>query len=145
MTKLSAVSVSSPTSYRALDTGGQELLERREQDVLQVDGQRQQPIEEGSDRRQLVLDAGAVGELEAGCILERGQRAPFDLTHDQQDIELAQRVAGVVALQIVFGLEQALAAGLALPLGDGAQRVEPAGDGREEALLGLHVRRDRPE
>jgi len=33
-----------------------------------------------------------------------------------------------------------LAAGLALAARDGAQRVEAAGDGREEALLGLHVR-----
>ena len=131
--------------YRALDTSGQELLERREQDILQVDGQRQQPIEEGGDRRQLVLDAVAVGQLQPGRILECAQRATIDLAHDQQDIELAQRVAGVVTLQIVFGPEQALAAGLALALGDGAQRVEPAGDGREEALLGLHVRRDRPK
>ena len=50
-----------------------------------------------------------------------------------------------MALQIVFGSEQALAARLALALGDGAESVEPAGDGREEPLLGLHVRRDRPE
>ena len=74
---------------RAFDTGGQELLERREQDVLQVDGQRQQPIEEGGDRRQLVPDAGAVGQLQPRRVLERAQRAPLDLAHDQQDIELA--------------------------------------------------------
>jgi hypothetical protein len=35
--------------------------------------------------------------------------------------------------------------GLALPLGDGAQRVEAAGDGGQEPLLGLHVGGDRPE
>ena len=50
-----------------------------------------------------------------------------------------------MAFEIVLGSEQALAAGLALALGDGAERVEPARDGREEALLGLHVGRDRPE
>ena len=33
---------------RALDARGQQLLERREQDVLQIDGQRQQAIEEGA-------------------------------------------------------------------------------------------------
>ena len=44
---------------RALDPRGQQLLERGEQDVLQIDGQRQQPIEEGGDRRQLILDAVA--------------------------------------------------------------------------------------
>ena len=43
------------------------------------------------------------------------------------------------------GLKRSLAAGLALTARDGAERVEPAGDGREEALLGLHVRGDRPE
>ena len=74
---------------RALDTGGQELLERREQDVLKVDGQRQQPIEDGGDRRQLVPDAVGVGQLQPGCILERAQRATLDLAHDQQDVELA--------------------------------------------------------
>ena len=42
------------------------LLERREQDVLQFDGQRQQPVEESGDRRQLVLDPIAVGQLQAG-------------------------------------------------------------------------------
>ena len=56
---------------RAFDAGGQQLLERREQHVLQVDGQRQQPVEEGGDRRQLVLDAVGVHQLQAGRILER--------------------------------------------------------------------------
>src|ERR1700681_4846460 len=43
------------------------------------------------------------------------------------------------------GTEQALAAGLALALRDGAERVEPARYRAQEALLGLHVRGDRPE
>ena len=42
---------------RALDPGVQELLEGGEENALKVDGQRQQPIEEGGDRRQFVLDA----------------------------------------------------------------------------------------
>ena len=41
----------------ALDPRGQQLLERGEQDVLEIDGQRQQAIEECRDRRQLILDA----------------------------------------------------------------------------------------
>ena len=41
--------------------------------------------------------------------------------------------------------KQALPAGLALALGDRAQRVEPARDGREEPLLRPHVGGDRPE
>ncbi|TWG96283.1 hypothetical protein L598_002700000130 [Mesorhizobium sp. J18] len=47
--------------------------------------------------------------------------------------------------QIVLRTEQALTAGLALAARDRAQRVEAAGDGREEAFLGLHICRDRPE
>ena len=50
-----------------------------------------------------------------------------------------------MAFEIVLGPEQALPAGLALTARDGAQRVEPASDRGEKALLGLHVRRDRPE
>ena len=64
---------------RALDPRGQQLLERGEQDVLQIDGQRQQPIEEGRDRRQLVLDAVGVGQLQPGRVLERLKRAALDL------------------------------------------------------------------
>jgi hypothetical protein len=60
-------------------------------------------------------------------------------------IELAERGLGVDGLKVVVGTEQALAAGLALALGDGAQRVEPARDGGEKALLGLHIGGDRPE
>ena len=58
---------------RALDPRGQQLLERGEQDVLQLDGQRQQPVEEGRDRRQLVLDAVGVGQLQAGRVLEASE------------------------------------------------------------------------
>ncbi len=105
---------------RALDPRGQQLLERGEQDVLEIDGQRQQTIEERRDRRQLILDAVAVGELQPGRVLERLKRAIPDLTGDQQNIELAQRIARVVTFEIVFGPEQALPAGLALALGDGA-------------------------
>src|SRR3546814_12081853 len=46
---------------------------------------------------------------------------------------------------MVLGPEQGLPAGLTLALGDGAEGVEPARDGGEEALLGLHIGGDRPE
>src|SRR3546814_10449594 len=46
---------------------------------------------------------------------------------------------------VVVGAEQSLPAGLALALGNRAERVEATGDGREEALLRLHVGGDRPE
>jgi hypothetical protein len=58
---------------------------------------------------------------------------------------LPQGSAAIVGLEIVVRPEQALPAGLALTLGDGAQRVEPSRDRREEALLGLDVGGDRPE
>jgi hypothetical protein len=41
--------------------------------------------------------------------------------------------------------QSATSAGLALTLGDGAQRVETPRDSRKEALLGLHIGRDRPK
>src|SRR3546814_15812554 len=47
----------------ALDLRPQQFLEHAEQDVLQVDGERQQTVEEGGDRRQLLAQAAvAVGE-----------------------------------------------------------------------------------
>src|SRR6202163_4967040 len=50
-----------------------------------------------------------------------------------------------MTFEIVFGAEQALPAGLALSLGDGAQRVESPRDGREKAFLGLHIGGDGSE
>ena len=65
---------------RALDLGAQQILEHAEQRVLQVDGQRQQAIEEGGDRRQLLAQAAVlVGQAQAGGVLERLQRAALDL------------------------------------------------------------------
>ena len=83
--------------------------------------------------------------MKAGGIFKGVQRAAVDLAGKQQEVELAQGGAAIRRFQIVVGPEQALAPGLALPLGDGAQRVEPAGDGGEEALLGLHIGGDWPE
>ena len=44
----------------------EQLLERPEQRVLQIDGQRQQPIEEGGDRRQLLAQAAVLIGQRAG-------------------------------------------------------------------------------
>ena len=112
----------------ALDRARQQLLERREQHVLQVDGQRQQPVEEGRDRRQLVLDArwrrSASGRSRPRTSAASSPR-PCRATSSM--IELAQRIAGIVAFQIVLGPEQALPAGLALARGDGARACRAAG------------------
>ena len=83
--------------------------------------------------------------MQPGGRLESLQRTAFDLAGEQQEVELAQGGAAIGRFEIVVGSEQALTAGLALALGDGAQRVEPAGDGRQEALLGLHIGGNRPE
>ncbi len=136
----------SPTGHRPLDPGGEQALEGREQHALQRDGQGQEPVEEGGDRRQLVEQAaGLTRQAQARSRLEGVERASLDpATHDQP-VELAQCVAGVGALQVVLGPEQALAAGLAGAARDRAERVEAPGDRAEEALLGLHVGGDRPE
>src|ERR1700704_6856445 len=83
--------------------------------------------------------------MKAGGILEGLERAALDLAGEQQEVELAERCPPIGRFEIVVRTEQALAAGLALALGDGTQSVEPPGDSRQEALLSLHVGGDRPE
>jgi hypothetical protein len=99
-----------------LDLRLQQRLERREQRVLQVDGERQQLVEELADRRQLLLErAVAVGERQARGLLEALQRAALELARVEQHVELPQRRARVDALQVVLGTEQALARSGAAP------------------------------
>lgn len=117
------------TGQCSSNSGIEKLLEGGEQYALQVDRQRQQPIEKGRDRRQLVADARVVHQAEAGGALEELERAAIDLAADDQQVKLAQRVARVGAFEIVLGSEEALSAGLALAAGDCPERVEPAGDG----------------
>ena len=50
---------------RALDAGAQKVLEHLEQGVLQRDGQRQQPVEEGRDRRQVFAQSCRPGRSAA--------------------------------------------------------------------------------
>ena len=78
-----------------------------------------------------------VDKIEAGALLEIRQRTAVDLPGVKQLVELAQRRLGVGAFEIVVGAEQALAAGLALAAGDGAESVETPRDRRQEALLAL--------
>ena len=128
------------------DLAAQQILEHAEQRVLKIDRQRQQPIEEGGDRRQVFAQAAViVGEAQSRRVLERLERAAFDLAGVEQHIELPQGRAAVDGFQIVVGAEQPLSAGLPLAPGDGAERVEPASDGAEEALLGFDVGGNRPE
>lgn len=56
-----------------------------------------------------------------------------------------QRLARIVALEIVGGIEQVLPAGLPLSPGEGAQAVEPARDGRDEASFAATVGGHRAE
>src|SRR6202011_4513677 len=78
-------------------------------------------------------------------VLEGLERAALDLAAVDQHVKLAEGRPRIDGFEIVVGAEQALAAGLALALGDGAERVEPACNGGEEALLGLYVGGDRPK
>src|SRR5712672_1451157 len=81
----------------------------------------------------------------SGGVFEGLKRAALDLAAIDQKVDLAQRRPGVEGFEIVVGAEQPLAAGLALALGDGAERIKAAGDGGEKALLRLDVGGDWPE
>ena len=114
-------------------------------------GQRQQPVEELRHGRQVLLEVALICELEPGGLLEAGERPALDVTAPERDVELAQCRLGVGALQVVAGPEErgvvAAHGGLrvALAARDGAEGVQPPGDGGDEAALALHVGGDGPE
>ena len=135
----------SPRRNGPVDARGEQLLEGGEENVLQFNRQREQPIEKRRDRRQLVLEPTGVGEFEAGGVLEGAERAILDFPGVEQAIKLAQGVVGIEAFEIVLGTKEPLPSGLALSPGDRAQRIEPPRDGGEKALLGLHIGRDGTE
>jgi hypothetical protein len=54
-------------------------------------------------------------------------------------------ILGVGAFEVVSGIEQVLAAGLALAAGQRAKAVEPPRNRRDEPALAPDVRRDGPE
>ena len=75
---------------RALDLGCEQAFEHLEEPVLQRDRQRQQPVQEGRDRRQILAQRPvAVGQLEPGRRLELLQRAALDLAGEEHGIELS--------------------------------------------------------
>src|SRR5262249_13199281 len=119
--------------------------EGSEEDILKLDGEGEQPVEEGRDRRKLILQSIGICELQAGGVFKRLERTALDLAPRKQRVELAKRITAVLAFQVILGPEQALPSCLALTAGDGPQCIEPARDRGEEALLGLDVGRDRPE
>ena len=129
---------------RAGDFGLEQRFEAFEDAVLHRNGECEQPVEEGCDRRELVLQATArVGQGKPGLALERAQRAAVEFPGMDHPVKLPQRVARVLAFEIVACAKHALAAGFALTAGDRAERVEAPCNRREEALLGLHVGGDR--
>ena len=136
---------------RLLDIGGDALLQLGEELVLLGDGQRQQPVEEPGHGRQIVLEAALVDDPEAGRLLEAFRVPALDAPAPERAVELAQCGLRIGALQVVALAEQrriaAAHGGLRIPLatGDGAEAVEPPGDGGDEAALALHVRGDGGE
>ena len=136
---------------RLLDVGGDALLQLGEELVLLGDGQCQQAVQELRHRRQVVLEPALVDDLEAGRVLEALDVPALDAPAPERAVELPQGSLGVGALQVVALAEQrgiaAAHGGLAVTLAsrDGAQAVEPPGDGGDEPPLALHVRGDGTE
>ena len=135
-----------------LDVGFETRLEGLEQLVLFVDGQREQAVEERVHGGQLLAQrAFAVGQAQAGGVLEAVDGPVGDAAAVEAEVELAQRGRGVGRLEVVGGAEQRGVAvahrGLrvALAAGDGAEAVEAAGDGGDEAALALDVGGHGPE
>ncbi len=89
-------------------------------------------------------------ELEAGGVLEPLDGPALDAPEPERAVELAQRRLRIQALQVVALAKERLVAahgGLAVALsaGDGAEAVEPPGDGGDEAPLALDVGGDGAE
>src|ERR1700761_4219964 len=121
------------------------MLKGREQNILKLDGEGEQPVQKRRDRRKLILQPIGVNQLQSGGVFKGLERAAIDFASRNQMIELAQRITTILAFEVVVGPEQALPSGLALTAGDGAQCVQPPSDREEEALFRLHVSCDRPK
>ena len=137
--------------HRLLDVGGDPLFQFGEELVLLVDRQRQQPVQEPRHRRQVFLEVAFVDQLEAGGVLETVERPARDVAAPERDVETPERRLGVEALQVVALAKERLAVaahgglGIALAAGDGAEAVEPPGNGGDEAPLALHIGGDGAE
>ncbi len=130
---------------RAFNPCRDQPLEDVEQDSLHIEGQREQAIEKGGDRRKFVFEAIVIHERQAGHRLECRERATCNLAARDEAVELAQRIAGIEGFQIVFGAEHILSARLSLSARDRSQRVKAPRDRRDEALLRLYVGRHGTE
>ena len=134
-----------------LDVGCDPLFQFGEELVLLVDRQRQQAVQETRHRRQVFLEVAFVDQLEAGGVLETVERPARDVAAPEGDVETPERRLGVEALQVVALAEERLAVaahgglGIALAAGDGAEAVEPPGNGGDEPPLALHIGGDGPE
>ena len=133
-----------------LDVGLDALFKGREELVLLGDGEREQPVQEPRHGRQVFLESALVDELEAGRLLEVGERPPLDGAPPERHVELPQRRLGIQALQVVALAEERRVAAhrglrIALAARDRAERVEPARDCGDEPPLALHVGGDGAE
>src|SRR3546814_19852440 len=92
--------------------------------MLSRDPQREDAVEPSLDRRQLV-EQGAVliDELQTGDDLELLEADARELARVETVIPLGQGLAGVAALEIIGGIEQVLAARLALAARERAEKI----------------------
>ncbi len=130
------------------EDAGEHRVEGLEQGVLVLYPQRQEPVEPGVHRRQVVgllQLAIAVQELKPGLLLESHPVHRRYVPPMQGDVERLQRAVRPRAFEIVLGPEEAVAGRSALALGQGAQTVQPPRDRRGEPLLAVDVGRDRTE
>jgi hypothetical protein len=84
-------------------------------------------------------------ELEAGQLLEPLERDRTELAGVEQAIPAGQRVLRIAALQVVCGIEQVLAARLALATRERAQRVQATCDRGDKTALAAHIGGNRTE
>ena len=114
--------------------------------VLQRDRQRKNAIEPALDRGEIVgQPAIGVFKPEAGTFDEVTEVGGFELALIEQLELAAERIARIVAFEIVGRVEQVLTARLALAARQRAQGIEPSRNGRDEAAFALHVGGYRPE
>jgi hypothetical protein len=113
-----------------------EFIEDR---VLERDRQRQNAVEPALDRREVVGEAAFLLKLEAGALAEIGKADAGELALMQQMIPAGQRLAGVIALEVVGRIEQVLPTRLPLAARQRAKRIEAAGDGRDETPLAAAI------
>ena len=106
-----------------------------EDGILQGDGQREDTVEPALDRREIVGEAALLLKLQAGALAEIGKSDAGELALMQQVIPAVQRLAGVIALEVVGRIEQVLPTRLPLAACERAKRIEAAGDGRDETAL----------